>query len=163
MMIKNRPTINQHKKRCKMKSTKNAVVRGSLVAILSVLDCSTQRVEAAVSSGFYQLETVVPEYGAAGVKQIVRIAVTPSGDWKINKQFPTELKIETLSAVPVFNPIQHSKDAAVLRDDRLEFHIAATPAKAGEYALTLVMKFGLCRKGECIWRTERIALRLHAR
>ena len=146
-----------------MENTKGVLASRNVVAILLVLGCSGQRVEAAVSSKFYQLETVVPEYGAVGQKQVVRVSVTPVGDWKINTQFPAELKVETPVAVQVLKPIQRTKDAAVLRDDRLEFHIAATPAKAGEYALTLVLKFGLCRQSECIWRTERIALKLHAR
>ena len=109
------------------------------------------------------LETAVPESGAVGHTQVIRVWAVPAGDWKINKKFPAEIKVKTPADVQVLKAVQRSGDAAALRDDRVEFHISATPVKAGKYALTLVMKFGLCRKSECIWRTERIALELQAR
>ena len=49
-----------------MENTKGVLASRNVVAILLVLGCSGQRVEAAVSSKFYQLETDVPEYGAVG-------------------------------------------------------------------------------------------------
>ncbi|MBI2551827.1 hypothetical protein HYW17_00810 [Candidatus Uhrbacteria bacterium] len=146
-----------------MKNTKNWVARRSFAAILAVFACGGRRVEAAESSGFYRLETALLEYGAVGHPQVVRVWVVPVGAWKINTKFPTELKVEAPADVQVQKTVQRAGDAAVLRDDRAEFHITATPKKAGKYALTLEMKFGLCRKSECIWRTERIAVKLQAR
>ena len=70
-----------------MESAKNAAARRSLAVILFVLDCSGQRVEAAESAGIYRLETAVPESGAVGHTQVIRVWAVPAGDWKINRKF----------------------------------------------------------------------------
>lgn len=110
-----------------------------------------------------------PAPTAPGTEVTAKILVTPTGPYKINKEFPTKLTLETPEGVTIAKAqltaggIDQSKgDADAFEDGQLAFSVKLTPSKAGNHTINGTFKFAVCDKDTCLSKKEQIQIAVAA-
>lgn len=86
----------------------------------------------------------------------VTIKVVPRGEWHMNLEFPTVLKLEPPTGVSVTKVEQKQADAVKFDETSAEFAVAFTPSEAGDKTFTGEFKFAICQADVCSQRTEKL-------
>ena len=98
--------------------------------------------------------TVGPEAGRAA-KTVVKI--TPLDGYKMNKDFPNSLKVDT-PANMVIPKTDYSMSDATFSEQLLSYGIGFTPKSAGDVAMTGTANFSVCNERTCkLFRGEKLA------
>ena len=110
-----------------------------------------------------------PAPTSPGTEVAAKILVTPTGPYKINKEFPTKLTIETPEGVTVAKAQltaggadQVKGDADAFEDHQLAFTVKLTPAAAGQHTISGTFRFAVCDKDTCLSKKEPIEIAVAA-
>jgi hypothetical protein len=111
-----------------------------------------------------QLSVESPKDVVAGTEVTAKILVTPSAAYKINKEFPTKLTLETPAGVTIAKAQltagghdQAKGDAEAFDERQLAFLVKLTPA-SGSHTITGTFKFAVCDKDTCLAKKEQISI-----
>ena len=111
-----------------------------------------------------QLAVEAPKDVVAGAELTVKIQVTPAGPYKINKEFPTKLTLESPSGVTLAKAQltagghdQVKGDADAFEDKQLAFTVKLTPT-SGNHTINGTFKFAVCDKDTCLAKKEQISI-----
>lgn len=111
-----------------------------------------------------QLAIEAPVDAKAGTEVTAKILVTPSAAYKINKEFPTKLTLETPQGVVLAKALltagghdQVKGDADAFDDRQLAFSIKMTPT-SGNHTISGTFKFAVCDKDTCLAKKEQISI-----
>ncbi len=117
-----------------------------------------------------KLTIEVPPGATAGAEVVARVIVTPTDAWKINKEFPTKLKLTTPEGVTLAKPElkaggpdQSKGDADAFEDKQLAFSVKLTPGRSGDHTVSGEFKFAVCDKATCIPKREQISIAVAAK
>ncbi len=97
----------------------------------------------------YTLKLSAPETLGAGESGTVRVTVVPKTGWKMNKEFPTKLKVTPPSGVEVVKDSQTAGDAEHFDEGSLTFAVNFKTSSAGEKAFQAKFKFAVCTDATC--------------
>lgn len=110
-----------------------------------------------------------PAPAKAGTEVTAKILVTPAGPYKINKEFPIKLKLETPEGVTLAKAEltaggrdQVQGDAEAFDDKQLAFTVKLTPAQTGNHTISGTFKFAVCDKETCLAKKEQISIAVAA-
>jgi len=116
-----------------------------------------------------QLAIEAPVDAKAGTEVTAKILVTPSAAYKINKEFPTKLTLETPQGVVLAKALltagghdQVKGDADAFDDRQLAFTIRMTPT-SGNHTINGTFKFAVCDKDTCLAKKEQISIAVAAK
>ncbi len=116
-----------------------------------------------------QLAIEAPVDAKAGTEVTAKILVTPSAAYKINKEFPTKLTLETPKGVVLAKALltagghdQVKGDADAFEDRQLAFTIKMTPT-SGNHTINGTFKFAVCDKDTCLAKKEQISIAVAAK
>jgi hypothetical protein len=106
----------------------------------------------------YALTIEAPAAEAGKEAQVV-VRVVPKNPWHMNLEYPTSLKIDPPQDVALAKA-ELKKDDAELTEEKCEFDVKFTPAKAGEQTFTGKFKFAVCQEQECSPVTEDVEFKV---
>jgi len=116
-----------------------------------------------------RLAIEAPTDVVAGTEVTAKILVTPSDAYKINKEFPTKLTLETPEGVVLAKALmtagghdQSKGDADAFEDKQLAFSVRLTP-KSGNHTINGTFKFAVCDKDTCLAKKEQISITVAAK
>jgi hypothetical protein len=100
----------------------------------------------------FRVEARHEEAAKVGEATTAVISVTGLAPWKVNVEYPAKLEIVAAEGFTApASPLR--KDAAARLDEsELRFELPLVPVEAGERAVVLKVKFGLCNADRCITR-----------
>jgi len=105
----------------------------------------------------------------AGTEVTAKILVTPSDAYKINKEFPTKLTLESPEGVVLAKALmtagghdQAKGDADAFEDKQLVFTVKLTP-QSGNHTINGTFKFAVCDKDTCLAKKEQISIAVAAK
>jgi hypothetical protein len=105
----------------------------------------------------------------AGTEVTAKILVTPAGPYKINKEFPTKLTLESPAGVVLAKALltagghdQVKGDADAFEDKQLAFTVKLTPT-SGNHTISGTFKFAVCDKDTCLAKKEQISIAVAAK
>ena len=100
---------------------------------------------------------IVPGDAKAGAEAKSIIEVTPLPGYKMNKEFPSKLRIGKSEGVSTPKS-EYSKGDAEVTEKILRFKVAFTAAKAGKINLNGSADFSVCNESACkLIRDEKLA------
>ncbi len=105
----------------------------------------------------YAITVVAPNTAKAASASKVTVSVVPKAGWKMNKDFPTKLKIEPPSGVSIAKPTLLAADATTFDAHRAVFDVVFTPASAGSKTFEADFKFAVCTDATCDPKKEKLA------
>jgi hypothetical protein len=82
----------------------------------------------------------------------VTISATPKEGWHINKEYPTKLQVVSAEGFTTPQDVLRGDAAARNEEVELRFELPLTAGAAGEHAVNLKLKFGLCAGDRCVTR-----------
>lgn len=97
----------------------------------------------------YTLTVNAPDSVSKGTPGIVSVKVTPKSGWKMNKDFPTKLKVIPPAGVTLAKGTQKVKDAKTFNDAGAEFAFEFKADSAGDKAFKGEFKFAVCTETTC--------------
>ena len=116
-----------------------------------------------------KLSIEVPADAKSGTEVTAKVFVTPAGPYKINKEFPTKLTLESPEGVTIAKAKltaggaeQAKGDADAFEDKQLAFTVKLTPSKSGNHTVNGTFKFAVCDKDTCLAKKEQISIALAA-
>lgn len=116
-----------------------------------------------------KLAVEAPADAKAGTEVTAKILVTPVGPYKINKEFPTKLTLETPTGVTIAKAQltagghdQSKGDADAFEDKQLAFTVKLTPT-SGNHTINGTFKFAVCDKDTCLAKKEQISIAVAAK
>jgi hypothetical protein len=116
------------------------------------------------------LAVVAPTDVKAGTEAVARITVTPAKGYKVNTEYPIQLKLASVDGVTLakdkFAAGGHDKakgDADALDEKGLELSVKLTPAASGNYTINGKFKFAVCDHDQCLAKQETIAIAVAAK
>jgi len=116
-----------------------------------------------------QLAIEAPAPTTPGTEVTAKILVTPTGPYKINKEFPTKLTLEGPDGVTIAKAqltaggVDQAKgDADAFEDKQLAFTVKLTPSKPGNHTINGTFKFAVCDKDTCLSKKEPIQIAVAA-
>ena len=111
-----------------------------------------------------QLAIEAPKDAKAGTEVTAKILVTPSAAYKINKEFPIKLTLETADGVVLAKAQltagghdQAKGDAEAFDERQLAFLVKLTPT-SGNHTINGTFKFAVCDKDTCLAKKEQISI-----
>lgn len=99
------------------------------------------------------------ETAVAGATVDVELVVTPSGGYKVNREYPSAVEIAAPADVSVAKTRLVRADGSI-DHARATFHLALTPRTAGTKQIGLKLRFALCTDSTCEPRRHEASLRL---
>ena len=105
----------------------------------------------------YQVKLDVPGSVAKDAQGVVRVTIVPSEGWKMNKEFPTRLKVQAPEGVSLAKEQQSLSDAEKFADKELTFAIRFTPASTGKKSFNADFRFAVCTDATCDPKKEKLA------
>ena len=105
----------------------------------------------------YTLTVDAPASMARGNSGTVRVKVLPKKGWKMNKEFPTKLKVEAPEGVTVTKPKQTVKDAERFEDAGATFAVEFKVDSSGKKSFTADFKFAVCTESTCDPKRQKLA------
>ena len=105
----------------------------------------------------YTLTVEVPDSVSKGAEGKVRVKVVPKKGWKMNKEFPTKLKVEAPDGVTVKSQKQSVKDAERFDDAGATFAVDFKADASGKKAFTADFKFAVCTEATCDPKRQKLA------
>lgn len=106
---------------------------------------------------------ITPGDAEAGKAATSIVEVTPAPGYKMNKDFPTRLKVEPVEGVTLARS-EFEKEDIELSEEALRFEIPFTPAAAGKLDLSAAADFSVCNENACkLIRDEKLAWQVAVR
>lgn len=132
---------------------KTLAVAALLVASLS---------STAIAQSAYELQIKAPS-AKANRKAAATIRVTPTGDFHINKTYPTRLTVNAPEGVKITKQRLSADDAVKLNDSELEFKVDFKAVERGTHKLSGELRFATCREDSCQQYTRKIAIEVEVK
>lgn len=106
--------------------------------------------------------------GAAGAIAMAGVKITPATGFHMSTDYPIKLTLDAPAGVKLDKTEYDSGkgekgDAETFGEKGLGFVVKATPEKAGDYAITGVLKFGVCDDQSCHPKRQPITIPVHAK
>ena len=92
-----------------------------------------------------------------GAAATAKVVLTPTGGYKVNKEFPTALTVVTPAGVELAKAKQVPADATKFADDGAVFDVAFTAREAGDKRFEATFKFAVCTAESCDPKSEKLA------
>ncbi|WP_152629684.1 hypothetical protein [Haliangium ochraceum] len=105
----------------------------------------------------YSLVIDSPDALASGSEGVVHVKVVPKTGWKMNKEFPTKLKVEAPSGVEITKAEQRVADAERFDDGGASFAVKFKSSEAGQKSFSGQFKFAVCTDTTCDPKKEQLA------
>lgn len=105
----------------------------------------------------YALRVDAPSTLASGAEGTVRVHVEPKAGWKMNKEFPTKLRVTAPAGVTVAKAEQSVADAERFEDGGATFAVGFKADSAGKKAFQAKFKFAVCTDATCTPKTQELA------
>jgi len=103
--------------------------------------------KAADNSDQYTLSVNATDLGIGAVK--VPVTIKPGSEFKINKEYPWKIKVDTASdGVKVLNP-EFTRDTIALKDSAATFELDCNVAAAGAHKVQATGSFSVCNDNVC--------------
>lgn len=140
----------------------------------TVTPAKTPKIEAkappAATAATAQKKTAAPSFAEApykirfvtkpatkGEESATTIEITPLAGYKMNKDFPTSLKVNA-SPSAATPKLDYATGDAEITEERVGFRVGYTPNKAGALAMTGTTNFSVCNERTCkLFRGEKLA------
>ncbi len=107
----------------------------------------------------YRIRIVSPE-AKAGAPASTRIEITPLAGYKMNKDFPSRLRVDVTDKATMPKTDFQQGDAEIT-EERLGFMVGLTPKAAGAISMTGTTDFSVCNESTCkLYRGEKLAWEL---
>jgi hypothetical protein len=94
---------------------------------------------------------------SAGKPAVVKVKITPKGEWHMNLEFPASLKMTAPDDVKLAKDALKKADAESLTEKGLVFPVKFTPASAGDKAFTGKLRFAICVEESCVPVSEAVS------
>lgn len=120
-------------------------------------DPTPEPAEKTLGDSSYTLTVDAPAALAKGGSGTVRVKVLPKKGWKMNKEFPTKLKVAAPEGVTVSKAKQTVKDAERFEDKGATFAVQFTADSAGKKSFTADFKFAVCTDATCDPKRQKLA------
>lgn len=111
-----------------------------------------------------KLAIEIPGEVKAGTEFTAKVTITPAGPYKINKEFPTKLTLESPTGITLAKAQlkaggadQSKGDADAFEDNQLLFKVRMT-AQPGSHTISGTFKFAVCDKDTCLAKKEQISI-----
>lgn len=111
----------------------------------------------------FDLKVEAPAAVAPGAEAVARVTVTPGNGYKINEEYPSELRLEPPAGVTIAKPVLGREEAAALDKHQLVFAVKLTPSAAGSFAVGGTIKFAVCTSATCDPKKRAVEVALVAR
>ena len=99
---------------------------------------------------------IVPGAAKAGVEATSMVEITPLPGYKMNKDFPSRLKLDPKENLAMAKTVLTKKDADI-SEALLRFKVPFTAAKAGSVGLSGNADFSVCNESTCkLYRGEQV-------
>ena len=105
----------------------------------------------------FNLQVASPDAVKAGAECIAHVTVTPGSGYHVNQEFPTKLVVTPPDGVAIAKAEQHKEDATAFSENKLQFDVKMTPAKAGTFKVAGTLKFAVCTESSCNPKKREIA------
>lgn len=104
----------------------------------------------------YNLMLDVPPNVKSGSEGVVAVTVVPTKGWKMNKEFPTRLKVTPPAGVSV-DKNQQSIDDAAFAEKKLEFKVKFKADSTGAKNFAADFRFAVCTDATCDPKRQKLA------
>ena len=103
---------------------------------------------------------IVSSEATAGAPTSTRIEITPLDGYKMNKDFPSRLRVDVTDKATTPKTDFQQGDAEIT-EERLGFKVGLTPKAAGAINMTGTTDFSVCNESTCkLYRGEKLAWEL---
>jgi hypothetical protein len=108
----------------------------------------------------YKVTLAAPDKVSKGADATAMVEILPKEGWKLNKEFPTKLKVSPPAGVKVKKPEQTVADAVSFADKSGKWSIEFQAESPGGKDFTGTLKFAVCTETSCDPKKEELAFKV---
>lgn len=105
----------------------------------------------------FVVEVLPPTDAASGKEFVCKVVLKATGEYHLNAEFPTSLKVTSPAGVTVQKPEQKKADAASFSEREAVFEVRGTSADGGAKAFAATFRFAVCTATTCDPKNAKLA------
>jgi hypothetical protein len=108
----------------------------------------------------FVVQVKCPAESAAGQEGTAQVVLEATGEYHLNKEFPTKLDVQAPEGVTVGKPKQTVADASSFEHKSATWDVKFTPTAAGEKSLGAEFRFAVCTETTCDPKKESLGCKV---